>query len=222
VPPAETRAHSATELVVTFSSTPPRTPAMRSVAAASPSATSVVTPSQEYVSQAIPTLTSAAPAEFELSAPESALTSRKPVLLGGALAAAAVVVLVGLGGYKFFQSSVSQAASAAAAAATQQAKAAADARPLAPVAAAPAPVPAPVQTRIVYVERPSSRKGGPVQAKPETVTVTTSMPIAVTLPDVNLNTASDASVQNNTQRNVTSELTRGARATASRTAAPRP
>jgi hypothetical protein len=83
-------------------------------------------------------------------------------------------------------------------------------------------VPAAVQTRIVYVERPSSRKGGPVQAKPETVTVTTSMPIAVTLPDVNLNTASDASVQNNTQRNVTSELTRGARATASRTAAPRP
>jgi hypothetical protein len=221
VPPGESRAQSTTELVVTFSSTPPRTPAMRSVAAASPSATSVVTPSQQYVSQAVSTLTSAAPSEFELSDAEPAVSTRKPALLGGALAAAAVVVLVGLGGYKFFQSSVSQAASAAAAAATQQAKAAAAAaRPAAPVAAAPAP--APVETRIVYVERPSPRKGEPAQAKPETVTVTTSVPIAVTLPDVNLNTSSDASVQNNTQRNVTSELTRGARATASRTAGPRP
>ncbi len=224
VPPAPDRVPSATELIVTFSSTPPRTPAMRSVSASSPSATAIVTPSQEYVSQAIPTLTSAAPSAFELSAPEPAVTNRKPVLLGGALAAAAVVVLVGLGGYKFFQSSVTQAASAAAAAATEEVKAAAEARPPAPVAVKvpAAPVPAAVETRIVYVERPSSRKGEPVQVKPETVTVTTSMPIAVTLPDVNLNTVSDASVQNNTQRNVTSELTRGARATASRTAAPRP
>jgi len=224
VPPAADRVPPATELIVTFSSTPPRTPAMRSVSASSPTATAIVTPSQEYVSQAIPTLTSAAPSAFELSAPEPAVTNRKPVLLGGALAAAAVVVLVGLGGYKFFQSSVTQAASAAAAAATEEVKAAAEARPPAPVAVKvpAAPVPAAVETRIVYVERPSSRKGEPVQVKPETVTVTTSMPIAVTLPDVNLNTVSDASVQNNTQRNVTSELTRGARATASRTAAPRP
>ena len=205
------------ELVVTFSSTPKRTTAHRS-----PTAAPVVTPSQEYVSQAVPTqVTSAASTfEFERAAPAPPLTDRKPLLLGGALAAAALVIVLGLAGYKYFRSSVSQAASAAAAEAVQKVESAA--RSTAGNSPSRAAAPGPVQTRIVYVEKPSSRKSEEGRSRPETVTVSTTMPIAVTLPEVNLNTGTESAVQSNSQRSATTELTRSARATASRTAAPRP
>jgi hypothetical protein len=74
----------------------------------------------------------------------------------------------------------------------------------------------------VYVEKPASRRGEPARVIPETVLVTPSMPIAVTLPDVNLNTGNDPVAQSNSHRNATSELTRSARATAIRTSVPRP
>ena len=129
VTPVATRAQPAPELVVTFSSTPPRVPTVRAtatVAAIRPVAATVVTPSQEYVSQAVPTMASAPASEFELTTPVGiSHTSKRPVLLGGAIAAAAVLLVVLLAGYKFFRSSVSDAASAAAAAATQQVEASA-------------------------------------------------------------------------------------------------
>ena len=221
VTPVATRAQPAPELVVTFSSTPPRVPSVRATATVAPIrpvAATVVTPSQEYVSQAVPTMASAPASAFELTTPlASPHTSKRPVLLGGVIAAAAVLLVVTLAGYKFFRSSVSDAASAAAAAATQQVEA--SARTRTPSAA---PAAGPVQTRIVYVDKPSSRRSEPVQTKPETVMVAPSVPIAVTLPDVNLNTGADPVAQSSTQRNATSELTRSARATAGRTAAPRP
>lgn len=219
VPAAAPRTPPAPELVVTFSSPPPRTSTQRASAAAAPASvpTAAITPSQEYVSQAVPTLASVPASEFELTTPSAPVRSQpKPAMLGGVIAAAALVL--GLAGYKYFQSSVSQAANAAAVAAAKQVEAAA--RTNTPAAA---PAPAPVQTRIVYVEKPSSRKSEPVaQAKPETVTVAPSVPIAVTLPDVNLNTGGDPVVQSSTQRSAATELTRSARATAVRTAAPRP
>ncbi len=215
VTPVATPVQPAPELVVTFSSTPPRTPVQRAPAAA---AAVAITPSQEYVSQAVPTSASVPVTAFELTTPPAvAATSAKPRMLGGMIAAAALLLVVGLAGYKYFQSSVSEAASAAAAAAAKQVESAA--RTTAPAAV---PVAAPVQTRIVYVEKPSTRRTEPAKAKPETVLVAPALPIAVTLPDVNLNTGADPVGQTSTQRSATSELTRSARATASRTATPRP
>jgi len=218
----------APELIVTFSSAPPRIPAMRTPTAAEPAVATISTAPQNDAVQVTPTIAVMAPTEVESSAPARAATDRKPMLLGGVMAAAAAVIIIGLSGYKFFHSSVSQAASAAAAAAAKEVEAAA-ARTPAPAAAAPpaaaepAPPPAPViETRIVYVEKPASRRGEPARVVPETVLVTPSMPIAVTLPDVNLNTGNDPVAQSNSQRNATSELTRSARATAIRTAVPRP
>jgi len=218
----------APELIVTFSSAPPRIPAMRTPTAAEPAVATVSAAPQNDAVQVTPTIAVMAPTEVESSAPARAATDRKPMLLGGVMAAAAAVIIIGLSGYKFFHSSVSQAASAAAAAAAKEVEAAA-ARTPAPAAAAPpaaaepAPPPAPViETRIVYVEKPASRRGEPARVVPETVLVTPSMPIAVTLPDVNLNTGNDPVAQSNSQRNATSELTRSARATAIRTAVPRP
>ncbi len=223
-----TAVQPAPELIVTFSSAPPRTPVMRTPTAAEPAVATVITAPQHDAVQVTPMIALVAPVEVESSAPTRVATDRKPMLLGGAMAAAAAVVIIGLAGYKFFQSSVSQAASAAAAAASRQVQAAA-ARTPAPDAAAttaaavPAPAPAPViETRIVYVDKPASRRGEPARVVPETVLVTPSMPIAVTLPDVNLNTGNDPVVQSNSQRNATSELTRSARATAIRTSVPRP
>lgn len=209
----------APELVVTFSSTPKRTTAQRS-----PTTVPAVTPSQEYVSQAVATHASSAASAFEF-APAAATPARAPnrklLMLGGALAAAALVIVLGLSGYKYFKSSVSQAASAAALAAAQKVEAAA-ARSTAGGPSSRAAAPAPMPTRIVYVERPSSRDAKSTRSRPETVSVSTAMPITVTLPEVNLNTGAESAVQSNTQRNATTELTRSARATASRTAAPRP
>jgi len=226
--PVETPGQSAPELIVTFSPAAPRTPAIRTPTAGEPAVATVVTAPENDAVQVIPIIPSVAPAEVESSAPTRMATGRKPMLLGGAMAAAAAIVIIGVAGYKFFHSSVSQAASAAAAAAAKQVEAAA-ARAPAPAAtattaaAAPAPPPAPViETRIVYVDKPASRRGEPARVVPETVLVTPSMPIAVTLPDVNLNTGSDPVVQSNSQRNATSELTRSARATAIRTSVPRP
>ncbi len=221
--PAPARTQSAPELTVTFSSTPRRTAAQRSAAggATVAAATPAITPSQQYVSQAVPTMASRPASEFELSAPtapkaKSAMPPRS-AMIG---AAALIGIVVSLAGYRYFQSSVSNAASAAAAAAAKQVQAAAAVRT--PAATPAAAEPPQVQTRIVYVEKPASRNSQPAQAKPETVLVAPSLPIAVTLPEVNLNTGAEASVQSSTQRSATNELTRSARATASRTAAPRP
>jgi hypothetical protein len=230
-PPIVTPAHhdgvslidppAAPELTVTFSSTPRRTAEQRSaaVAAASPG----ITPLQEHVSQAVPTMASLPASEFELSAPSAPLPTAKPAMSprGAMIGAAALIgIVVSIAGYGYFQSSVSDAASAAAAAAAKEVRAAAAVRTS---AATPAAVAQPqVQTRIVYVERPAAPNSQLAQAKPETVLVAPAMPIAVTLPEVNLNTDAEASVQPSTQRGATTELTRSARATASRTAAPRP
>jgi hypothetical protein len=223
--PAQARTQPATELVVTFSSTPKRNTAQRSGSSGtmSPAASPVVTPSQEYVSQAIPTLANLPASEFELSAPAAPQPrAASPMPPRGAMIAAAAVaaLVVGIAGFRYFQSSVSEAASAAAAAAAKKVEAAAAVR--APVTPPAAAAPAEVQTRIVYVEKPSTRKAQPTQTKPETVLVAPAVPIAVTLPEVNLNTGTEGAAQSNTQRGATSELTRSARATASRTSAPRP
>ena len=204
------------ELVVTFSSTPQRSTSYRS-----PSSVSVVTPSadRDYVSQAVPNLATQNRPEFQITEttvarkPQSMLTG---VIVGGALIALAVA----FSGYRYFKSSVSQAAAAAAVAAAKQVQAAAaNSRPApAPVTAAPAQ--APVQTRIVYVREPARRESKPA----ETATASSAVvPLALTLPDINVSTGSaESATQANAQRSATSELTRSARATATRTAAPRP
>lgn len=141
-------------------------------------------------------------------------------------AGAALALIVAGSGWRYFQSSVSQAASTAAAAAARQVEATAArtaagvaATAAASAAAAPAPAPA-VETRIVYVREPAK------QESPKAVDAATaipSIPIAVTLPDVNLQTsAAETGVNASSQRSATSELTRSARATAARTANPRP
>ena len=219
--PAPARTPSAPELTVTFSSTPRRTAEQRSatVAAASPAST----PSQQSVSQAVPTMASLPASEFELSAPAAPLPTAKSAMSPRSAmigAAALIGIVVSIAGYGYFQSSVSNAASAAAAAAAKEVRAAAAVR--ASVATPAAVAPPQVQTRIVYVDRPAAPNSQLAQAKPETVLVAPAMPIAVTLPEVNLNTDAEASVQASTQRGATTELTRSARATASRTAAPRP
>jgi len=161
--------------------------------------------------------------------PRSAMSA---ALVGGA----ALVLIAAVGGFRYFQSSVSQAASTAAAAAVRQVEATA-ARTAAGVAAAaaaapapvpasvpvpvPVPVPAPaVETRIVYVRAPAKQEPAmPVETAAELPPV----PIAVTLPDVNLQTSTAETGTNaNAQRDARSELTRSARATAPRTTNPRP
>ncbi len=201
------------ELVVTFSSTPSRVASYRSPTGTS--AVSAVPASFEYVSQAVP-----------LPAPDLLVTetrvSRKPTPMLYAIAAgAALLLILGVSGYKYFKSSVSQAAAEAAAATAKQFEAAARSAP-APVAA-PLP-PAPEKTRIVYVREPTrrapeSRSAAPAPASSQ-AGPTAQIPLA--LPDVNLSTGGESALQTNTQRSATSELTRSARATASRTAAPRP
>ena len=223
------------ELVVTFSSTPTRITTHRSpgaVAVYPPAAPRNTAPPVSTTSTTVPM---AAPAAADLqlyvesAIAENAVSRKpKPMMLGAVLGGAALVVILGFSGYKYFQSSVAQAVSAATAASALQVQAAA-ART---AAAAPAPsaiaaTPTPVQTRIVYVREPSrpvsesrseSRSvSAAVTAAPATI------PVAVTIPDVNVLTGSaESAIQSNTQRSATSELTRSARATASRTAAPRP
>jgi hypothetical protein len=222
--PAPARTPPAPELTVTFSSMPRRTAAERSaaggatIAAAAPA---ITPPSQQYVSQAVPTMVSRPASDVELSAPAAPKATSAMAPRIAMLGAAAVIgIVVSIAGYRYFHSSVSTAASAAAAAAAKQVHAAAAVRTL---AATPALAEPPqVETRIVYVERPASRNAPPVQAKPETVLVAPSLPIAVTLPEVHLNTGADTSVHSSTHRSATHELTRTARATASRTGAPRP
>ena len=207
------------ELVVTFSSTPPRTQSYRS-----PSSVTAVTPSAEqaYVSQAVPN--SATQPRPDIYVTETTV-ARRPnsmtmgLLMGGAALAAVLV----LSAYRYFQTSVAEAASAAATQAAQRVQAAAaSARLPAPVATAPAPPPQ-VQTRIVYVRQPEAKKTG--EARPVEPAATTSavVPAAISLPDVNISTGgAESALQTNTQRSATSELTRSARATSTRTAAPRP
>ena len=225
------------ELVVTFSSTPARFRAQRSpaanrevaeapVAAVRAAAPAVpLSPAEiEYVSQAVPTSASLPLSEFAPAAPAQvhppARRANVAMLAGGA----AIVAGVLFGGYRYFQSSVTEAAAAAAAAAaTQVAAAAAKNAPAAPATVAPAPV----QMRVVYVDRPSKKKESEKAKEtpaPEAAAVLQPPPTTVvTLPDVNLQTsAPDAAVLGNSQRSATSELGRSARATAVRTAAPRP
>lgn len=146
-------------------------------------------------------------------------TSRK----FGAMAVGVVLALIAAGGgFAYFQSSVSNAASRAAAAAVKEveataAKKAAGSAAAAAAARPPAAVP---ETRIVYVREPA--KPEPAKAV-ETAAVLPPVPIAVTLPDVNLPTGTaETGANTSTQRGATSELTRSARATAPRTVNPRP
>ncbi len=223
-PPSASPASGATaqpELVVTFSSTPARLTSYRS-----PAAVNAITPSSrfEYVSQAINL--PAAPGVTEYSITDTTVSRKpKPVMLGAILGGLALALVLGVSGFKYFKSSVSQAASAAAAAAAKQveATAARTAAAQTPVAAAPAP--APVQTRVVYVDRPARRSSEQRPSGSETPATAPSgaTSLNVALPDINVGSgAGDNALQVNTQRNATTELTRSARATATRTAAPRP
>lgn len=210
------------ELVVTFSSTPSRLTSYRTPATVG----AMGAASQfEYVSQAVPVPSTAPMTEFSIA--ETTVAQKpKPMLMAAALGGAALVVILGISGYNYFKSSVSQAAAAAASAAAKQVEAAA-ARNVAtpsPVASAPA-APAPVQTRIVYVREPA-RRGETARGASDAPAATAapgSVPVTVSLPEVNVSTgAAENALQANTQRSATSELTRSARATATRTAAPRP
>ena len=209
------------ELVVTFSSTPPRIPSYRS-----PSSVTVVTPSsdRDYVSQAVPNLASSQPRKDYLITETTVGATPKSMRMGLMMGGVALAAMLALSGYRYFQSSVTQAASAAASEAAQRVQAAAARATLAPppVAAAPAPPPQ-VQTRIVYVRAPAKRSNAEART-PETSSVpSAAMPLSVSLPDVNVSTGSaESAIEANTQRGVTSELTRTARATSTRTAAPRP
>jgi hypothetical protein len=212
-------AAAAEELVVTFSSTPPRTPSYRS-----PAAVRVITPpsQMEYVSQAVPNLASVPLTQFEVGA-DTASPVRNPKTMKLAMMAGAglLALTVIVGGYRYFQSSVREAAAAAAIAAAQAVTANAAAQPVAaPVAAASAPT----GPRIVYVDRPSRRSEKESRASADTPsTAAPALPVAINIPDVNISTnIPDATMQTNTSRSATSELTRSARATASRTSAPRP
>ncbi|MCC7055008.1 MAG: hypothetical protein IT355_17175 [Gemmatimonadaceae bacterium] len=212
------------ELVVTFSSTPTRFKTHRSPAASpvveptTPRAVPLSDSEIEYVSQSVPTSASVPLPEFPHAEPAHAPapSSKSFGMLAGGVA---VMAVLAIGGVSYFRSSVSAAAAAAASAAAKQVTAAAAAQRT--PAAAPVS-PAPVQTRVVYVERPSRKKDEkPKEAEAPTV-VPTAPTAVVILPDVNLPTGPDASLQSNTQRSATSELTRSARATAMRTATPRP
>ena len=223
VPPVDASAPSARpELVVTFSSTPQRSPSHRS-----PSASAAVRSAMD-VTLSVPTVSAfAAPAPAFHVEPTThtapALRSRQ-ALIGMAIAAV-VVLVIGISGVRYFRSSVNEAAAAAAATAAKDVQAAAARTAVARPGTANAG--APVQTRIVYVEKPSRRdkertKLEVVSGTP-TPTSVPAVPVTIALPDVNVSTGGgESSTQLNTQRSATSELTRSARATASRTAVPRP
>ena len=144
----------------------------------------------------------------------------KSMMLGALAGGVVFVLVVAAGGIRYFQSSVSQAAATAGAAAARQVEATA-ARTAAGVAATVAARgAAPVQTRIVYVREPAKKEGA---RSVDTPAALPNVPIAVTLPDVNLQTSAlETGVNANSQRSATSELTRSARATAARTTNPRP
>ena len=206
------------ELVVTFTSTPPRVPSYRS-----PSSVTIVTPSadREWVSQAVPNLATSPRTDFHVS--ETTVAGKpRSMKMGLMMGGAALAAVLALSGYQYFQSSVSKAASAAASAAATRVQAeAASARAAAPVATVPA-APPQVQTRIVYVREPA-KKGSESRAAETASTTSAVAPLSIALPEVNVSTGSaEAAIQANTQRSATSELTRSARATSSRTAAPRP
>ena len=206
------------ELVVTFSSTPARANSHRS-----PSSVNIVTPSadREYVSQAVPNLATSPRAEFHVSETTVA-RERKPNTMGLVMGGIALAAVITVSGYRYFQSSVTQAAASAAAAAAQSVReAAVNTRASVPVAAAPVTNPQ-VQTRIVYVEKPARRSAEARPAESTVAAPSTALPATVALPDVDLSTGAESAIQANTQRSATSELTRSARATSSRTAAPRP
>ena len=207
------------ELVVTFSSTPARANSHRS-----PSSVNIVTPSadREYVSQAVPNLATSPRAEFHVSETTVA-RERKPNTMGLVMGGIALAAVIAVSGYRYFQSSVTQAAASAAAAAAQSVREAVANTPGSVPVAAAAPVANPqVQTRIVYVEKPARRSAEARPAESTVAAPSTALPATVALPDVDLSTGAESAIQANTQRSATSELTRSARATSSRTAAPRP
>jgi hypothetical protein len=205
-----------TELVVTFSSETSRLPTYRSPAAVA--AVVPVADDTDYVSLAVPTLASVPADEFRLPSAASAfkgVSSRTMMMAAAAVVAIAVVV----GGYKSFQSSVSRAAAAAAADAAKRVEATAAART---PQGAPAVAPPQVQTRIVYVREPA-KKNEQTASSETAPTVGPSVPVTVALPDVNVQTGSNESaMQTNAMGSAASDLARSARATASRTAQPRP
>ena len=212
------------ELVVTFSSTPSRLNSHRTPLGLGtlPGGAS----QYEYVSQAVPTATSQPLPEFSFT--ETTVGRRpKPMVLGGVLGAAALAIILAITGFKYFKSSVANAAAAAAAAAAQQVQAAA-ARAAAPAPVAAAPVtPAPSEPRVGNVQRSVrrgtvSRGATDAPAGAPASPASSPSPSSVVLPDVNLSTGASDALQANTQRNATSELTRSARPTSTRTAAPRP
>lgn len=205
------------ELVVTFSSTPQRSTSYRS-----PSSVSVVTPSadQAYVSQAVPNLATQVRPEFQITETTVARNPRS-MMLGVIGGGALIAIAIAFSGFKYFKSSVSQAAAAAAVAAAKQVQDAAASSTPAPAPVVAAPAPAPVQTRIVYVREPARRESKPAESSTSAPAPVAS--VAVTLPDVNVSTGNaENATQTNSQRSATSELTRSAKATATRTAAPRP
>lgn len=223
-PTAAAPAAARPELVVTFSSTPTRrsplrTTGIKTTASFVPSLGGHdVTASVVPFAAGMPFATSVPLDEYHVP-PTQPLSGMPPARLAMVLGSVALVFVTGMSGYRYFKSSVSTAAAAAAAAATKQVQAAAQAKaqatPGAPAAAAPAP--APVQTRIVYVREPAppeprSKARADTQSAP-------AAPLAVILPDVNLSPTSSAdnAVLSATQRGATSELTRSARATSSRT-----
>jgi hypothetical protein len=208
------------ELVVTFSSTPPRIPSYRS-----PSSVTVVTPAsdRDYVSQAVQTHASSQPRSDYLITETTVGAKPTSMKMGLMMGGVALAAMLALSGYRYFQSSVTNAASAAASEAAQRVQAAAARATLAaPIAAAPAPPPQ-VQTRIVYVREPAKRSSAETRSPEVSSAPSTATPLSVSLPDVNVSTGSaESAIQANTQRGATSELTRTARATSTRTAAPRP
>lgn len=207
------------ELVVTFSSTPPRSQSYRS-----PASVTVVTPPADraYVSQAIPNPATQPRPDSHVTETTIGRTPRS-MTLGLWMGGVAVVAVLVLSAYRYFQTSVAEAARSAAAQAEQRFEAAASvSQAPSPVATTPAPPPQ-VQTRVVYVREPAKKTGAARPAEPAAPTPTSVLPAAVALPDVNVSTGgADAAIQTNAQRSATSELTRSARATSTRTAAPRP
>jgi hypothetical protein len=211
-------AKPAQELTVTFTSTP----TSRVSSHRSPAATAAVSASAntEYVSMAVPTLASVPHSEFSFAEATPAVNRGPQMKMGMIAGGVALAVMLSISGYKYFRSSVSEAAAAAATAAAAQVQA--TARNAASTVAAPVAA-APVQTRIVYVQRPSDRKSDDSKQERESSTTAPVVPLAVSLPDVNVSTGqTDASLQTNSSGSATSELTRTARATASRTLGPRP
>ena len=242
---------AAPELVVTFSSTPTRFARRRIVTPPAPveavrHAPLVVRDAAQMPADLVSAIVGAVPAApaptvvmsmsplmlhdvsvspFDSQAADALHAERlahksKSMMLSAMAGGVVFVLVVAAGGIRYFQSSVSQAAASAGAAAARQVEASA-ARTAAGVAATVAARgAAPVQTRIVYVREPAKKEES---RSVETRAALPNVPIAVTLPDVNLQTSAlETGVNVNSQRSATSELTRSARATAARTANPRP